>query len=257
MLAITRRNEIRDIIQDKKSITVVELSKRFSVTEETIRRDLKQLEEEGVLMRTYGGAFIQDGVENNVDLNLRKTAYTQSKEAIALCCRKHIHSGDSLFIDSSTTSLALAKSISDMHLTVTTNSLLIVKELCDKPNIHLICIGGNYSSVDQAFCGLYTNEIMKKYYFDKAFVSCRTLSLANGITDSIESVAEVRQIAIKRSKEVYVIADYSKFNHTSFIHICDFDDIDYVVSDFEPTDDWTYYLTNHHVTYCHANTLPK
>lgn len=252
MLAVTRKNEIKDIIQDKKSITVVELSKRFSVTEETIRRDLKQLEEEGVLIRTYGGAFIQDGVENNVDLNLRKSAYMESKQAIALSCEKMIHSGDSLFIDSSTTSLALAKQISDMHLTVTTNSLLIVNELCDKPNIHLICIGGNFSSSDQAFWGLPAEQMISKYYFDKAFVSCRTLSLDNGITDSIESVAKIRQLAIKRSKEVYVIADHSKFNHTSFIHICDYDDVDYIVSDFEPDENWKTMLSQHHVTYCYA-----
>ncbi|MDD2971601.1 MAG: DeoR/GlpR family DNA-binding transcription regulator [Lachnospiraceae bacterium] len=252
MLAITRKNEIKDIILDKKSITVTELSKRFSVTEETIRRDLKQLEEEGVLIRTYGGAFIQDGVENNVDLNLRKSAYVQSKASIARCSKQFIHNGDSLFIDSSTTSLALAKEISDMRLTVMTNSLLIINELHDKPNIRLIAIGGNYSSVDQAFGGLNSNLTLQKYYLDKAFVSCRTLSLENGITDSIESIAEIRQIAIRRSKEIYVIADYSKFNHTSFVHICDYDDVDYIVSDYEPTDEWLTLFQKHNVRYCHA-----
>lgn len=257
MLAITRRNEIKNIIQDKKSVTVAEMSKLFSVTEETIRRDLKHLEEEGILTRTYGGAFIQDGVENNVDLNLRKSIYIQNKEAIAYCCRNLIRNGDSLFIDSSTTALALAKHISDMHLTVTTNSLLVIKELCDKPNIRLICLGGNYSSVDQAFCGLSTNQMLKNYYFDKAFVSCRSLSMESGITDSIESVAGIRQIAIQRSKEVCVIADFSKFNHTSFVHICDFKDIDYLISDFIPTDDWLNFLSSHHVTYCHAQTSPQ
>lgn len=254
MLAITRKNEIKDIIRDKKSVTVTELSKHFSVTEETIRRDLKQLEEEGLLIRAYGGAFIQDGVENNVDLNIRKSAYVESKEAIAHCCKQFIHNGDSLFIDSSTTSLALAKEISDIRLTVMTNSLLIINELCEKPNIHLIAIGGNYSSVDQAFCGLNSNLILQKYYLDKAFVSCRTLSMENGVTDSIESVAGIRQLAIQRSKETYLIADYSKFNHTSFIHICDFDDVDYIISDYSPTDEWNAFFHKHQVRYCHAGT---
>ena len=68
MLAVTRKSEIKDIVLEKKSVTVTELAKIFSVTEETIRRDLKQLESEGFLTRTYGGAFIQDGVENNIDL---------------------------------------------------------------------------------------------------------------------------------------------------------------------------------------------
>ncbi len=83
MLAVTRKAKIKDIILEKKSVTVTELSKIFSVTEETIRRDLKQLEDDGFLTRTYGGAFIQDGVENNVELTIRETAYMESKQAIA------------------------------------------------------------------------------------------------------------------------------------------------------------------------------
>ena len=74
MLAVARKARIRDIILEKKSITVTELAKEFDVTEETIRRDLKQLESEGFLTRTYGGAFIQDGVENDIDTAIRQTA---------------------------------------------------------------------------------------------------------------------------------------------------------------------------------------
>ena len=83
MLAVTRKSEIKDIVLEKKSVTVTELAKIFSVTEETIRRDLKQLESEGFLTRTYGGAFIQDGVENNIDLSIRETAYLKNKQADA------------------------------------------------------------------------------------------------------------------------------------------------------------------------------
>ena len=148
MLAVTRKSEIKDIVLEKKSVTVTELAKIFSVTEETIRRDLKQLESEGFLTRTYGGAFIQDGVENNIDLSIRETAYLKNKQAIASRCRELIHNGDSIFLDSSTTTLTIAKAINDMRLTVVTNSLMIINELCDKANIHLIAIGGNYTPRD-------------------------------------------------------------------------------------------------------------
>ena len=107
MLAVARKTQIKDILLEKKSVTVVELSKRFSVTEETIRKDLQQLENEGFLSRTYGGAFIQDGALNDIDLTLRETAYVESKEAIADKCAELIHHGDSVFLDASTTATFL------------------------------------------------------------------------------------------------------------------------------------------------------
>ena len=84
MLAAERKQRIREIILEKKSASVASLAKLFSVTDETIRRDLKCLEKEGVLIRTYGGAFIQSGVENLVDAEIRKNAYKQEKEEIRI-----------------------------------------------------------------------------------------------------------------------------------------------------------------------------
>ena len=144
MLAVTRKTKIKEIILERKSITVLELAKRFSVTEETIRRDFKQLEDEGFLTRTYGGAFIQDGVANNIDLTIRETAYTENKQNIAEKCQNIINNGDSIFLDSSTTALQIAKAIKNMRLTVSSNSLLIINELCEKENIHLVTLGGTY-----------------------------------------------------------------------------------------------------------------
>ena len=126
MLAVARKTQIKDILLEKKSVTVVELSKRFSVTEETIRKDLQQLENEGFLSRTYGGAFIQDGALNDIDLTLRETAYVESKEAIADKCAELIHHGDSVFLDASTTATFLAKRIRNMRLTIVTNSLMAI-----------------------------------------------------------------------------------------------------------------------------------
>ena len=84
MLALTRKNQIRELILEKKNVTVSELAKLFSVTEETIRRDLKSLEESGVLIRTYGGAFIQEGVVNDIKMALRENILVPNKQKIVL-----------------------------------------------------------------------------------------------------------------------------------------------------------------------------
>ena len=238
MLAVTRKAQIKDLILEKKSVTVVELSKKFSVTEETIRKDLQQLENEGFLTRTYGGAFIQDGVLNDIDLTLRETAYVESKDAIADACAGLIRHGDSIFLDASTTATFLAKRIKNMRLTVVTNSLMVIDQLKDSETIHLVGIGGIYSAKTKAFNGRTASEGLKKYFLDKSFISCRSLSMTHGITDSNEEIALIRQTVLKNSNSVYLIADKSKFDKTSFLHICDYDSIHGIISDYAFTREW-------------------
>ena len=242
MLAITRKNEIKDIVLEKKSVTVTELSKQFSVTEETIRRDLKSLEDEGFLLRTYGGAFIQDGVQNEVEMTIRETAYVESKKIIACKCLELVHNGDSIFLDSSTTAMFVCNEIKDMRLTVLTNSLKITNLLSDCANINLITIGGIYTPQYMSFLGKSTLQAMGGFFVDKAFLSCRSLSMEHGITDSNEQLAELRQKVLERANQTFLIADYSKFNKTSFIKICDFDEIQCIITDKKQKQEWHEFL---------------
>ncbi|MGO5051659.1 DeoR/GlpR family DNA-binding transcription regulator [Lachnospiraceae bacterium LCP25S3_G4] len=248
MLAITRKNKIKDIITERKSITVTELSKQFEVTEETIRRDLKTLEDENFLTRTYGGAFIQSGVENNVTLAIREVAYTESKEIIANQCRQLINNGDSIFLDASTTALFVAKAIRDMRLTVVTNSLLILDQLADCENIRLVSIGGTLSRDYKAFNGNTAVQSLKNYFVDKCFMSCRSLCIDNGVTDSTEGLAAVRHALIEHSNALYIIADYSKFDRTSFLHICGFDVVTGIITDRPLSEDWRNILRKNNTT---------
>ena len=128
-------------------------------------------------------------------------------------------------------------------LALSHSSLMIITELCDKANIHLIAIGGNYTPRDKAFNGLSTQACLETFYLDKTFMSCRSLSMEHGITDSLESVAAVRQSLAQRSKEVYLVADFSKFDKTSFIHIADFDAITGLVTDRKLSSQWVDFLT--------------
>lgn len=83
MLAITRRNAIKEQLLERKSVTITDLSKRLHVTKETIRRDLRLMEEQGDLIRTHGGAYILDGVQNDIDISMRQVLKTKEKTLIA------------------------------------------------------------------------------------------------------------------------------------------------------------------------------
>lgn len=238
MLAAERKQEIRKIVMEKKSASVAELAQRFSVTDETIRRDLKALEKEGVLMRAYGGAFVQSGVENLIDVNLRKTVYIKEKEIIAKRCQSIIDNGDTIFLDNSTTCFHIAKAISDMHVTIVTNNLAIINLFSTCTNVRLVSIGGEFSHREQAFYGTIALKILGEYYFDKAFISCRTLSIENGVTESTDQWATLRHLVIERSDKHYLVADYTKFGQTSFVRIGGFDEFTAIITDRPLSLEW-------------------
>jgi DeoR/GlpR family transcriptional regulator of sugar metabolism len=238
MIAAVRRQKITEVVREKKSASVSELASIFSVTDETIRRDLKVLEAEGTIKRSYGGAYIQTGVDNLVDANIRTTAYRDSKEIIAARCLQFINNGDTVFLDNSTTCFYIAKAIQDMRITVLTNNLMITNLLAKCQNINLICIGGNYSSTEKAFFGPITKQTLENYYVDTAFLSSRSLSLQSGITDSTDRWNDVRQIVLKHSQRTYFVADYTKFDNTSFVHLCDFSEATGIITDRELRQEW-------------------
>ena len=231
MLAAERKQQIKEIVIAKKSASVAALAKQFGVTGETIRRDLKALEKEGVLMRTHGGAFIQSGVENLIDIDLRKTVYIDEKELIAKRCYNLVNNGDAIFLDNSTTCYHVAKALSDLNITVVTNNLMIMNLFAQSENIRLVSVGGEFSIKEQAFSGTIAQRALAEYYVDKAFISCRTVSINNGITESTDQWASIRHLMIERSDKQYLVVDHTKFGQTSFVRICDFDEITAVITD--------------------------
>lgn len=245
MLAVTRKLKIKELVLEKKSVTVSELAKIFSITEETIRNDLKTLEEEGVLTRTYGGAYIQDGVQNDINVSIRETLFVNSKEKIADKCASFVHHGDSIFLDASTTSLFISTKIRTKRVTVITNSLKVANALADSESVRLILIGGMFSPASMSFLGRSALNSMQGFFVDKAFISCRSVSIEHGVTDSNEQQAELRQVALKRANKVYLVVDYTKFNKTSFTNICSFDDIDTVIVDKPIDENWHNFLSEH------------
>ncbi|WP_058270548.1 DeoR/GlpR family DNA-binding transcription regulator [Olsenella massiliensis] len=238
MIGAVRRQKIAEIVREKKSASVTELAQIFSVTDETIRRDLKDLESKGTLRRSYGGAYVQTGVDNLVDVNIRTTAYRHSKKIIAARCLRFVSNGDTIFLDNSTTCFYIAKVLQDMRITVLTNNLMILNMLAKCSNIKLIGIGGNYSPTEKAFYGPIAKLTIARYYVDTSFLSCRSLSLNSGITDSTDRWNDVRRIVLEHSQHTYFVADHSKFDNTSFVHLCDFTEATGIITDEPLSKGW-------------------
>ncbi len=247
MLAITRRNVIKNLLQEQKSVTITDLAARLNVTKETIRRDLRVMENAQELIRTHGGAYILEGVQNDIDISTRQDLKTDEKEILAEKCNALIRPGDIIFLDSSTTAWFLARKILERNLTVLTPSLEIANILNGSSSIHLFLIGGEYSQNSRSFTGPGAARALGNYYIDKAFLSPRSVSLEYGLTDTNEDTALLHQVALEHAKETYIVVDHSKLDKISFSSVAPLEKITGIVLDSPFSREWQAKLSQKNV----------
>lgn len=239
MLAIERRNLIMEKLQSEKRVVVSELSRLFSVSEETIRRDLEKLENDGLVTKSYGGAIINEN--NNIDLpfNIRKNRNVAGKQRIAELLAERIKDGDHVMLDASSTAVFIAKAIkSKKHLTVITNSIEILLELADVEDWHILSTGGIVKEGSLALVGPHTDKMIASFHVDKAIISCKGLDAVKGFTDSNEMHAETKKTMLASAEEKILAIDSSKFDRISFTRIGDLKDLTMVVTDKNPGEQW-------------------
>ncbi len=232
MLAPERRARILDLVTRNKSVLVKELCALFEVTGETIRKDLAALELEGRLTKTYGGAYVPDGVRNEIDATIRETVLTDVKDAIGQTCADLVRAGDTVFLDESTTCLSVAKYISHMEgVMVVTNSLKVAHVFVASRSSGLILAGGRLNTRNQAFVGEEARELLGRHYADICFVSCRGLDREAGLTDGGEDSGVLRRLMLQHARRRYLVVDRTKLNQINFYRIGGFELINGIIID--------------------------
>ena len=249
MLAIARRNAIREQLQERKSVTITDLAARLNVTKETIRRDLRAMEENGELIRTHGGAYILEGVQNDIDISTRQVMLTEEKEIIARKCDGLIQNGDLIYLDSSTTACFIARKIADRKVTVLTTSLEIANILSTSKSVSLYVVGGEFSASTMSFGGDGAIRNLQRYFVDKAFVSTRSVSMEYGLTDTNDNTAAMHRIALEHAKHRYLAVDHSKLDINSFSSVCPLSELDGIIMDQEFSEGWKRCLEKNGVKY--------
>lgn len=189
------------------------------------------MDEEGLLTRTHGGAYLTR-VGTDIPVVFREITYLKGKEIIGGKCSNLIDDGDTIFLDSSTTCLKIAENIRNKHnLTVLTNSIKIELALVNLENIKMISTGGILRPSSLSHIGHAVEKTLSEFYADKSFVSCSGVHSTNGITDANDYEAEVRKTMLKHSSTKILVADITKFGKTAFKRICGLDEINMVVTD--------------------------
>lgn len=226
MLALERQKRILELLDLDGSVLVSKLSVELGVTEETIRRDLEKLEKQDMLRRTHGGAVQFD--ENAYDLSLetRKSKNVDEKKNLAKAAARFIASGDTIFLDASTTTFYIAKEIKSVHnLTVITNSMRILNELQGCDSVKVIAIGGVVSQ-NQSLVGNMAEQCIDNYFANKMFFSSKGLTPEAGILDSNAEESGIKKRMMHNCSKIYYLCDNSKMGRVGFIKLANFTDID-------------------------------
>ena len=243
MFPVERQQAIIQILKTKKSMTVIELSKTLFIGEATIRRDLEKLAKANLLQRTHGGAVLEEGLDREIPLAVRETAQIGAKNRIGTLAAQFVHDGDTIIIDSSSTSLKMVAVLrTKERLTVITNGAKAVIELGESHFARVYCTGGILRENSLSFIGQQARVSIENYSADYLFFSCRGLSIEKGLTDSSEDEAELRRVMAQNSRKVILLCDHTKFDTVSFCKVMDFKAIHCLITDQKPDSRWTEFL---------------
>ncbi len=242
MLKINRHDTIMRLLNENGSLLVSDACDILKCSDQTIRRDFQELEEQGKLKRIHGGAFIPTYEDKGVPVNLRARLIVKEKIRMAdTAAAAYIRSQDRIMLDSSTTCNTLAKRLmeSGPEVTIITNSLATMSEFGTAARTsHLICTGGRYKERIGAFIGTDAVNSISGYVADKAFISCNAIDMAHGMLDNSEGQMDIRRAMLDHARERYLMVDHTKFDDTADFIIGDFSKLNGIITDQEPDAEW-------------------
>ena len=228
-----RRDYILDKIRIEKKIKAQDIVQQFDVTMETVRRDLEELENQGLLRRVYGGAIEGRVYEPEPSYDSRIISRLDEKQAIARKTAEMIDDGEIIYLDGGTTALEVARELanSDMTLTVVTNALPVAEALLKGNNIEVIILGGVISKGESVANRLMDPATIDVFNFQKTILGAASISPSQGVTDYNLDVSVLKKRIMGRSDKVIFVADHSKFNKRVRYTVADYHDIDVIVTD--------------------------
>lgn len=228
-----RRYEIYEQLKKNKTVDVNTLSRQYNVSKMTIRRDLTELENQGLATKTYGGAQISESKSIEPAYSIKEGISQIDKKKIAIEASQLIQDGDTIYIDCGTTSLELTKRILHKRITIITNFWKVFSLVDSNTKAKIIMAPGTYSPVTQAAISEITIDFLKNYYLDKAFISSLGVDLEFGASIPNISDALVKKEILNCSNQKYLLADHTKFDKKYMSKIADLKEFDSIITDSE------------------------
>ena len=232
MLPKQRKEKILALLKEDGSAKVIDLARIFKVTEVTIRQDLEKLEKNGLVIREHGGVHLKNVEDQVRNFSLVHQDNLKEKEIIAEKCLEFIHPGDTIILDSGSTTTEIAKKIINIKgLTVITNALNIALMLGANPNIDIIMTGGEFKAPTLSLTGQKAADFFKGLNVQKLFLATAGISLKSGLTYPSLSDLVVKKAMIDAADITYLVADSSKIGKSAFASLGALSLIDYIITD--------------------------
>jgi len=228
-----RQKKIIEFIEMNTSAQIHELAERFHVSEATIRRDLDDLDKQGALRRTHGGAIKMNRSTSYENVYAEKIALmTEEKYRIAEYAARLVHAGDTVMIDSGTTTFFVAQALSSVeNLTIITNDLFIACQMSIHPSSTLIVTGGTRRQGRQELVGTITENFLRETHVDIAFIGADGIDANSGITNANFSEVGVKRLMMNAAMRSVVVADHSKFGRVALARVCDLSEAGLLLTD--------------------------
>ncbi len=233
MLARERRQLISEVVKNQNSVSIEELSSKFNVSRMTIWRDLKILEERGILVKVHGGAMRIDKLDpQENEFEIRKKSSSKEKQEIAKhAANNHIKNGEILFLDGGSTVIELIPYLKEKEVTILTNGLnTLVYASKFLPELNVIGCGGILRKPSFTFVGPEAEEFFNHYKADTAFISGTGITLEDGITDPHPLEMQIKKIMCQNANRIIALLDTSKFFKRSLSTLLHIKDIDILIT---------------------------
>lgn len=215
MLVVERQQAIIGYLAKNGFVSVAELCQKYSVSEMTIRRDLSDLEKQGLLQRTYGGAIPSEPAFYEISSRAKSSQFVEEKERIGKIAADMVNDGEVIFLDSGTTTLQIARYLKNKNITIVTNDLHIAFQLLDCRNINIYMVGGNLRRGTNNLIGPKANNFFDDIRGDKLFLAVEGIDDKAGLT-----VPDMNEVPLKRkmvdsASQTIVVADHSKLGRNT------------------------------------------
>jgi DeoR/GlpR family transcriptional regulator of sugar metabolism len=236
MNAVERQSKIVETVMVEGSVSIPTICERFDVSEMTARRDLNELDRQGLLRRVRGGAVASLGRSYEPPFPLRATKNQPAKAAIGLRAAELVYDGDSIALDVGTTTLEIVRGLKGKrNLTILTSCLqianLVVDSLSLDADVRLILTGGIVRPRELSMIGPIPETVFGDLHVDKAFIGIAGVSLVDGLTEFNIEDAQTKQVLMRSAREKIVVADGSKFGVTTFASVAGLQCVDTIVTD--------------------------
>jgi len=229
-----RRQEILKWVEQEGRVSVTELSQKLDVSEVTIRTDLQALAERQLVIRTHGGAIAVGAGGYELALAMRRQQHIYEKSRIGQAAARLIFDDDAIFLDSSSTALAITKYLKrHRRLTIITNSLAVAQEMLDTPGVSVVMPGGTLQRDMASLIGADGLELLRKFNIQKGFFGAHGLSLSEGLTDVSADETEVKRLFVEMCHQVIVVLDATKWGKVGLASFAHFEQIDQVITDLD------------------------